>query len=350
MPLHKTKTFTLLAGAALAASLIVAPVVTAGATAADPVDVTESSVSDKNKVEYWENEFSEYEAQCYKHEGNDLKNNAHGTVTPDGKGVILNEFNPDWPGNAWVALIIKAGTANNVVEFPKAGVRYESPSNGNNQAEVSHWIVCKGEKPAVPVAVTPTLTHADPTCDAAGTVTKSDNAVWTSKAGENGATIWTAAPKQGQAFTDGAKTEWTVPKLDKLTGDACLPPVAPEPEVKTEDSSEFDCESTTVVTTTVTTTTPYVREGDEWVLGEPTSETTTAERDMTADEIAECPATSTPTPIPTPTPTPSTTPVPAALAATGGGVSPIVPLAGGAALLMGLAAIFFVAARRRQGA
>ncbi|MFC8682494.1 hypothetical protein ACFT30_13310 [Microbacterium ureisolvens] len=291
----------------VAAALVVAPMATAGASAKDkkPADTVvvgsvgalEEATSEANDTKYWNNRYSEFDAQCYKHEGKDMSN-SHGRLTDGGLTVTLNEYEDAWWGDAWVALIVKAGTLNNVVVHPEAEVAYASPTNpGGNQAKVSHWIVCKGDLAEVqePELVEPWLTHTDPTCEAAGSVTKSDEVDWTSRAGESESTFWTAKPKPGTEFDEEAQDEWHVPDLDQLSpeDERCLPtgePDQPEPDVEYGQWQDgaWDCGDTTVVQTRTVTTTQLDESGAP--VGEPDVAIEERQRELTAEELAEnCP-------------------------------------------------------------
>ncbi|GAA5200740.1 hypothetical protein [Microbacterium jejuense] len=153
----KKFTFTALAGALIAAALVVAPMVTAGASATTlkgEVGTIEAQTPKGNNTPYWEDRYAEFDVQCFKHDG--TGSNEHGSVSADRKTVTLKQFDQNWWGNGWVVLVINAGTSNNVIENPKAGVAYASPvNNGGNQANVSHWIVCKGTTPEQPQNPTP---------------------------------------------------------------------------------------------------------------------------------------------------------------------------------------------------
>lgn len=84
----------------------------------------------------------EHNAVCYKHEGS----NAHGSIV--GNTVVLNPFDPDWPGDHWETLVVKGGNDRTIIQHPVAGVAYTAPLNGGgNIPDVSHWIVCKGTTP-----------------------------------------------------------------------------------------------------------------------------------------------------------------------------------------------------------
>lgn len=276
-----------LAGAVLAASLIVAPLVTSGASATDLVGTVGELVEwtpETNKPSYWEG-LTEHPSECYSHEGD----SSHGSITDDAKTVTLNEYDESWPGDHWELLVVKGGSDwNNVIVHPEAGVAYASPTNsGGKQSAVSHWIVCKG---TAPTTVVPTLTFTLPTCDTAGQITMSENVTWTSTSNPDGSTLWKAVALAGQKLAEGAQSEWLVPNLAKLAADLelCRPEQPPAKQTSVV-SHDFDCDSTTVTTTTVTTTTPFVWVGGAWVEGEPTDSTATAERPMTAAEKKDCP-------------------------------------------------------------
>jgi hypothetical protein len=284
------KTFKALAAVALAASLVVAPLVTAGASAADligTVGTFEDATPAANSPKYWEDRYADHQAECYSSTGN----SDHGRLTNGKKTVTLYPFNQAWPGDHWEVLVVKAGNTNNVIHHPVAGVAYASPVNkGGKQAEVSHWIVCKGTTPeAPPTVVTPTLEWTPPSCTAAGVLTKSPNAEWVSVLNGDGTTTWTAKPLAGTAFPAG-NFSWTVPNLDKLseTLEQCRPPQPPA-DVTSKETLEYDCASKVVQVTTTTTTTPYVWSGTAWVPGQPTDSTSTSERPMTVDEKKDCP-------------------------------------------------------------
>jgi hypothetical protein len=288
---RRNKTFKALAAVALAASLVVAPLVTAGASAADligAVGTMEPATPEANSPKYWEDRYADHDAECYSSKGN----SDHGKLTDGKKTVTLYPFNQAWPGDHWEVLVVKAGNTNNVIHHPAAGVAYASPLNpAGKQAEVSHWIVCKGTTPETPpTVVTPTLEWTLPSCTAAGVLTKSDNVEWVSKLNADGTTTWTAKPLAGTAFPQGATVEWTVPNLDKLseTLEECRPPQPPA-EVTSKDTFEYDCDSKVVTITTTTTTTPYVWNGTAWVPGQSSDSSSTSERPMTADEKKDCP-------------------------------------------------------------
>lgn len=291
--LRTKKRFKILAGAALAFSLIVAPVVANGAAAADMVGVVgtpQAATPEANNETYWEALYADHKADCYKVDG--PYSSSHGTISDDKKTITLVPFNQAWPGDHWEALIIKAGDTNLVTRHPQAGVAYASPINaGGKQADVSHWIVCKGTTPAEePDVVTPTLELTPPTCEADGSITFGENVIWTSKVNPDGTTTWTAAPKPGTVFPEEATTQWTVPTdLSKLT-EGCGSGEPPTPVRSVTTKTTFDCESTTATVTTTTTITEYVwdAETETWVLGEPVSSDVVTERPLTEDELADC--------------------------------------------------------------
>ncbi|KAF2414776.1 hypothetical protein B1729_02800 [Microbacterium sp. B35-04] len=278
----------------VAAALVVAPLMTAGATAAEPLEdgvgQTLPWTSETNHEDYWEDLYADHSAVCYKVEG--ANSSAHGTVSENKLTVTLKPFDPAWGADRhWELLVIKAGSDSNfVVRHPVAGVAYASPSNGNNDAEVSHWIVCKGTAPKPPVIVKPNLTID---CDAEGYITRSENVDWTPEVHDDGTTTWTARPILGTVFEEGVKVSWDVPSLEKLA-EECEPseqPEQPEP-VKSESSkTTFDCASTTATVTTTTTTTPFVwdESTEKWVPGTPSSADVVNTRPLTQDELGDCP-------------------------------------------------------------
>jgi hypothetical protein len=115
--------------------------------------------SDTNQTSYWQTQGTE----CFKFEAGD--SSTYGSVTNGGKTVTLNS------SASWAKLIIKGGSLyNNVITNPQAGVAYASPSNGNNQSDVSHWIICLNTTPPVVQDAAATATaNNDATCDAPGT-------------------------------------------------------------------------------------------------------------------------------------------------------------------------------------
>ncbi|WP_162564287.1 MULTISPECIES: LPXTG cell wall anchor domain-containing protein [Microbacterium] len=308
MPAVRNRTLKAFAGALVAAALVVAPVVTAGASAkendkepaaasavwpADTVGVKGELVewtSDSNKADYWE-DYTDHKATCYEGGG------AHGAVTGNGWSVTLEDFNPAWkPADHWELLVIKAGNEwNSVIEHPEANKAYASPPKGKNQAKVSHWIVCKGITPDEPQleVVTPTLDYDEPTCLVEGSVIPSDNAKWTSKENGDGTTTWTAAPLDGTKFDEGAVIHWVVKTdLGKLT-EACdsEEPQQPDPLMTVVPKTVVDCSSTTANVTTTTTIIPYVWNAgsEKWELGSPVTKHSITARPLTEEELADCP-------------------------------------------------------------
>ncbi|WP_345801525.1 hypothetical protein AAIB33_19045 [Microbacterium sp. AZCO] len=289
------KRFSALAGAVLAAALVIAPLTAAGASAAAPVLGTvgtiEAATSDGNHESYWQARYASYNATCYKHSL--TESTVHGAVTDGGKTVTLAPFQSSWPGNGWAALIVNSGTSNNVIVKPVAGIAYASPvNNGGQQATVSHWIVCKGTLPTPPSVVTPSLTFTPASCLAAGAIVFGQNVVWSSVKNADGTTTWTASPKAGTVFPANVTTSWTVPDLTKLSIDleGCRPtqPSADESEtVKTT----FVCAPPLATITTTTTKTPYDvwdTTLHKWVAGTATSSDVVTTRPLTADEQATC--------------------------------------------------------------
>ncbi len=303
MPALRKRTFKALAGALVAAALVVAPLVTAGASATpkgDQGDVTltwpaetvgekgvhEAFTPEANKASYWEKRYAAFNADCFAHDVSDRT--PHGSITNDGLTVTLSVFDKSWGYDGWVALIVKGATTNSVIDNPKAGVAYASPpTKSGQQSAVSHWIVCKGDVPEEePTVVTPTLAFSLPSCLAEGILTLSDNVDWVSEPNEDGtSTTWTALPKEGDVFEAGTVSSWVVPKLDKLV-ENCQPPA---PKVTETEKTTYDCTSTTAIVTKTVTTTPYVWDENTktWILGTPKSQDSTTERDLTSEEIGE---------------------------------------------------------------
>lgn len=97
-----------------------------------------------NHPDYWEERYPNAIA-CYKYTGD----SSHGKIVDNGTAVRLYDFNQGWPGDRWEVLVVKGGqNGREVYELPQGGVDYHTPKNENGKyAEVSHWIVCKGETP-----------------------------------------------------------------------------------------------------------------------------------------------------------------------------------------------------------
>lgn len=238
--------------ALLAVALVFAPLVTGGASAADSKGVTvslEKWTPETNNVKYWEAKYADHKATCYSSEAS----NGHGTITDRGKTVTLKPFDASWPGDHWEALIIKGGSEyNNVIWHPEVGVAYASPDNSaGNQADVSHWIVCKGTTPEPePTVVTPTLEFTLPTCVLAGNLTLGENVTWTKVENADGTTTYTATPKAGTVFKEGVKTQWTVPSLAKLplTDPLCAPEEEPTQVTPALDYTPGTCDAAGTLT------------------------------------------------------------------------------------------------------
>ncbi|HEX5859999.1 MAG TPA: hypothetical protein VFY91_17960 [Microbacterium sp.] len=295
------KTWKALAGTALAASLVIAPMVTTGAAAADePVIVgvqgtPQKAESAQNSPEYWEEEYAAHGAVCYSHQG--AEGSEHGTITNGGLTVTLKPYQQSWYGDHWEVLVIKAGNTNNVTQHPQAGVAYASPVNsGNQQAVVSHWIICKGDYPEVPPkAVVPSLTFSEPSCLEDGFITFSNNVTWTELKKDDGSSVWTAVPLAGEVLAAAAQRDWPVPNLTRLPADheLCDSDEPEVPETKVEYTSwvdgEWACGDTTVTQTRQETTTVFALNEQGAVVSTSSTKTETQDRDLTQDEIAECP-------------------------------------------------------------
>ncbi|MFH8252151.1 hypothetical protein ACH3VR_17430 [Microbacterium sp. B2969] len=289
----RKRIFTTLASLAAAAALVVAPLVTAGASATalkGDVGKLVQWVPQSNQESYWENLYSAHQADCVKVDG--VTSSPYATVSADGLTVTLKPFDSTLlPGDHWELLVVKAGNLwNNVVVHPEAGVAYASPlNNGGKQAVISHYFVCSGTTPdePQPQSVTPALTWTLPSCDAAGVLTQGAGVTWTSSAGENGTTTWTATPAPGTVFPADVQTVWpNVPNLAQLTERCNQPP----DDVTTTTKTTLDCEASEATIITTTTTIEYVWDAaaKKWVAGEPASVDAPSTRALTEGELATC--------------------------------------------------------------
>jgi hypothetical protein len=280
-----------LAGALLAATLVVAPLVTAGASATEPsptaeligtVGTMEDFTPEANSVEYWEALYADHKADCYKTSGN----SSHGKLTNGGKTVTLYPYQESWPGDHWEVLVVKAGTTNNVIHHPVAGVAYASPlNNGGKQATVSHWIVCKGTTPPVeeppteqpPATVTSVESSSHDCRTAIVTITKITTTT---------PFVWLAGK-----WTPGTPSDVTTMSTRGMTVAEKLD--CPLPETQIEYAAwvdgEWECGDTQVTQTREVTTTVhgYDAEANPTVTSSVAIET--QQRQLTQDEIAECP-------------------------------------------------------------
>lgn len=105
-----------------------------------------------NSPDYWAGVYPNT-VECYKAEGA----TSHGTN--NGSSVTLNPFNQDWPGDRWEVLVVKGGNGYNEYPLPDSGVEYFTPNNASGgPADVSHWIVCKGQTPTPDPSPEPSVT------------------------------------------------------------------------------------------------------------------------------------------------------------------------------------------------
>ncbi|MDN4484153.1 hypothetical protein [Demequina lignilytica] len=163
-------------------------------------------------------------------------NDSFGSIVEGGTAVELDPYTGD--GSGYALLVVKGGAVDygwgdgnaEPVEYPVAGTPYFTPLNGGGQqAGVSHWIVCVDDTvPTPPVGEPPT------------------------------------------------------------------PPVPPQPDDKIVygeyAEGEWVCGDTTVTLTRGFTVTPYVWNGEEWVLdtANATSGVEAKLRDLTEEELASC--------------------------------------------------------------
>lgn len=142
-----------------------------------------------NTEEYWEASLSEAgytDVSCYKY--GDTGSNSHGGVYTDENGVTyveLNEFQDEWPGDQWVLLVVKGGSDTNgggdaTYYHPDHDVAYYAPDNPQSGKPfgVSHWIVCKGTRPAT----TTTTESTTSTTEATTTTTEAETTTSTTEA------------------------------------------------------------------------------------------------------------------------------------------------------------------------
>ncbi|WP_341994213.1 hypothetical protein MRBLWH7_002098 [Microbacterium sp. LWH7-1.2] len=279
----RKRTFKALAGALVAVALVVAPLVTAGASAAEPsaswpadtVGVKgelKAWTSDTNHTDYWKQQYPDAIA-CYSSEAS----TDHGRITDGGKTVTLNEYSPSWPGDHWEVLVIKAGNDwNSVIENPQAGVAYASPPNSaGNQANVSHWIVCKGKTPEQP--------KDKVTVDKESTTDCVKNVVVTVTTTTTTPYIWDAATQKwvlDSANAESSEKSESRPLTEEEWAD-CNPTTTKTTYGEWADG-EWDCGDTSVTQTREVYTTVYHGE-----IAEPTVTTTeTQERELTPEEIS----------------------------------------------------------------
>ena len=283
--------------------------VAAALTIAVATPVSAAAADNTNSPEYWEiaisNTLGGAEVHCYK--------DSHGSVTADGKSVVLDTFQESWFGTGYAALIVKAGSGgedgngNKVYMFPNAGTPYLTPLNaGGQQADVSHWIVCKG---AMPVTY-------DVACDAVtvqypqGIDSIDVNIRWTALPGgatstqnyhpntgaADGTTLRVELEATGYYSVDWVQVNGT--NYHWQEGLVCGQPDTPQPPRPADKVTEtpwvdgqFACDDVSVTQTRTVTTTPYVWDGEQWVLDteNATTEQQTGSRALGEDEYYTCP-------------------------------------------------------------
>ena len=276
-----------LAGALLAATLVVAPLVTAGASAAEPasagqligaVGAMEPATAEANSLKYWEKRYAEHGAVCY----NSERSSSHGELTDGNKTVTLYPYQDSWPGDHWEVLVVKAGNTNNVIHHPVAGVAYASPLNeGGKQAEVSHWIVCKGTTPVPPVqpaATVKTVESSSVNCATAvvtiTTITTTTPFVWL-------AGTWTPGTPS-DVTTTSTRAMTLAEKLD-----------CPRPQASVEYApwvdGEWKCGDTQVTQTRSVTTTVFGYDAEANPTQSSSIAIETKTRELTQAELVKCP-------------------------------------------------------------
>lgn len=84
--------------------------------------------------------------------------------------------------------------------------------------------------------VTPTLTITEASCAAPGSVAgNTEGVAWAAVLNDDGTSTYTATPLEGYAFPVGAQTEFPVPSLTQLSGEGC-----PAPRDDTPVTADFD--------------------------------------------------------------------------------------------------------------
>ena len=256
-----------------------------------------------NRPEYWEERYPNAVA-CYKVEG--AKSSAHGTISQDKKSITLVPFQQSWLGDRWEVLIVKGGSVdtgfgpgNAVYDLPSAGVAYSAPNNnGGNVADVSHWIVCKGETPApppTPKVATASVSTAPATCEVGETLVYGpvSNAVLSGTPNGTagpGAYSVTATATGGAQFAGGQPSMTFTGTLAGPNIDLCSIPEKPNPITSVKTDEDVDCEAGTVTTTVTTTVTDWVLQGRTWVLDTPVVKTQTTTRPANGSECPTVPA------------------------------------------------------------
>lgn len=140
-------------------------------------------------------------------------------------------------------------------------------SNPYSPSPSPTWSPSPSPSPTGPALheVTPTLTWTEPTCDAPGALTQSDEGViWGAVLNDDDSTTYTASPAYGSTFPEDVQVEWTVPDLSQLSGDACVP--QPKPVI----GHSSGCSAPGMRTVTLTQT-DWVWDAttSAWVLGQP---------------------------------------------------------------------------------
>lgn len=284
MPFSRAKILgKTLAGAVLAASLVVAPLVTAGASATTEligtVGTMETASPEANSPKYWEARYADHKADCY----NSTGDSGHGRLTDGKKTVTLYPYQDSWPGDHWEVLVVKAGNTNNVIHHPVAGVAYASPLNsGGKQAEVSHWIVCKGTTPVVP----PAQPAATVTSVESSSLDCRTAVVTVTKITTTTPFVWLAG-----TWTPGTPSDVTTTSTRAMTIAEKLDCPRPEASVAYAPwvDGEWNCGDTTVTQTRQVTTTVYGYDAEANPTQSSTVTTETQTRDLTQAEIATCP-------------------------------------------------------------
>lgn len=255
-----------------------------------------------NNVTYWQNYYGGGTV-CYKDDS------SKGTV--NGKTVTLKD-------GGWTHLIVKggsvdtgAGPGNVTYDNPKAGTAYAAPNNSGGQpADVSHWIVCG------PPPFDWNWQYADPTCQAlvvvypadipAGQANDVNVKIKNLVTGEtktlnfhnnsgtwSGSTTFTFASHANWPSWQYYAVVWTQVGGTNYHWEGNIT-CGGTPDAKVTYGewvdSDWACGDETVEQTRTKTVTSYVLVDGKWVKDteNATVTTETSERDLTAEELAEC--------------------------------------------------------------
>ena len=240
------------------------------------------STGNPNDPAYWESQLGDG-ASCVKHDPGDTTTD--GAITDGGKSVTLNQGD-------WALLVVNSGAGgpdgngNLVYDDPVAGTAYFGPLNGGDQqGNVSHWIVCGTPTAPQPDDEITRTEWVDGTWECGDTTVEQTRTVTT--------TPYVLVDNAWQLDEANAVTT-TETRTRALTADelaTCIPD-QPAPTITHTDwvDGVWECGDTTVEQTRTVTTTPYVIVDNTWQLDEAnaTVSAETRTRALSADEQFSC--------------------------------------------------------------